>query len=288
MGMDPIRKTLSPVGTLPFSLMHNLTKGRKEELPDHSHEWCELIYIHSGKGTFFVDQTFIELEKGDLIIIPPNIIHKSILEDRETLTSSALFFSPTMSTLTTDQRMILFQTSVKAKEARIYRYKCTQNEQQFVEGHFNQIDQERTNRCTNWEETVSLQILMLVIQFKRWMEHSVEEQEIIPTNLTWLKASLDYIELNLHEPIRLDNLAKEANISPVYFSKKFKRTIGMTVSDFLFKKKVLKARELLVQTDESIQSIAEQLGYQTMPHFYRLFKKETGITPAAYRKKHTL
>ncbi|TSB47042.1 AraC family transcriptional regulator [Alkalicoccobacillus porphyridii] len=284
--MEPIRKKLSPVGTMPFSILYNLTKGRKEELPDHSHEWCELIYIHSGKGTFFIDQTFLELEEGDLIFIPPNIIHKSILEAEQTLTSSVLFFSTTMPSLTTANRMILFQAITQAKEARIYRYKLTTGQQKIVRHQFDEIHQEKTAKNTHWEEHVSVQILMLVIKMSRWMERPVTEQESVPTNLEWLKNSLDYMDQHLHEPIRLKSLAKEANVSPVYFSKKFKRTIGMTISDFLAKKRLLRARELLIQTDESIQAIAEQLGYQSMPHFYRSFKKATGITPSLYRKEH--
>lgn len=266
--------------------MYNVTKGRKEELPDHSHEWCELIYIHSGHGTFFIDQSFIELEKGDLIFIPPNVIHKSILEEEETLTSSALFYSPTLPKLTSDNRMIILQTFMKAKEARMYRFKLNHDEQRVIERHYDNIHQEKTMMHSHWEELVLMHILTLMIQTSRWMEHSIAEKEVVPRNLAWLKSSLDYVEEHLHEPIRLEKLAKEANISPVYFSKKFKHTIGITISEFLSKKRLLKAREFLTQTDDSIQSIAEQLGYRTMPHFYRSFKKATGVTPALYRKKY--
>ncbi|MFZ4451581.1 helix-turn-helix domain-containing protein [Salibacterium aidingense] len=282
--MKPLVKQLDPEGILPFSLVYNQPKGNKEELPNHLHDWCEVIYIHEGSSIFFIDQTFYELKKGDLILVPPNVIHRSILESNAIVTSTALYFLPTSSIHETINHMILMELFLKAKKKKTFRHSLGPEEQRIVEKYLSNIHKEKKEMNEFWEEAAFTEIIQLMIRLNRWLDASASKVEKIPTNFVWMKRVLDYVEEHLSENIRLEELASEACLSPVYFSKKFKQTVGITVSDFLVKKRLLKAKELLKESDDSIQSIAERSGYQSMPHFYRSFKKEVGQTPSKYRK----
>ncbi|MBI9013735.1 MAG: PocR ligand-binding domain-containing protein [Clostridiales bacterium] len=99
-----------------------------------------------------------------------------------------------------------------------------------------------------------------------------------------LKPALDYIDEHFHEKIYLDDMAYRCNISPSYFSRIFKRELGLTYSSYINKMKVSKAKELLEETNLPIINISLDLGYDDCGYFIKIFKKNYGITPANYRK----
>lgn len=67
--MKPIHKHLHKNSEFPFHIVYKDRKSPQHELPDHFHVWHEIIYIHSGTGTIFIDQTFYDLYEGDIIIL---------------------------------------------------------------------------------------------------------------------------------------------------------------------------------------------------------------------------
>lgn len=67
----------------------------------------------------------------------------------------------------------------------------------------------------------------------------------------------------------------------------FKRKAGKTYSDYLLELRINKAEELLRLTNASVEDIAQQVGYNDYFYFLKIFKKTTGITPAAFRKNLT-
>lgn len=68
-----------------------------------------------------------------------------------------------------------------------------------------------------------------------------------------------------------------------HFSRVFKQLTGMNVTDYVNVKRLVRAKELLLSTDDNVETIALACGFQGMGHFYQTFKKLTGLTPRAYR-----
>lgn len=91
--MKPVRKHFNHESSFPFYLVYKDRKSPQLELPDHMHEWNEIIFVYSGKGTIFIDQTFYDIEKGDVIIIPTDTIHRVIPEKTNLISSTAIFFA---------------------------------------------------------------------------------------------------------------------------------------------------------------------------------------------------
>ena len=93
-----------------------------------------------------------------------------------------------------------------------------------------------------------------------------------------------YINANYH---RSDlSLAEASSISGYkekYFCTLFKRRFGLSFTDYLNKVRISAARELLETTSQRVYLISDAVGYRSMEHFMRLFKRETGLTPKAYR-----
>lgn len=93
-----------------------------------------------------------------------------------------------------------------------------------------------------------------------------------------------FAQRNYHKNIRLDDLAERLFLSQKYLSKIFKQHTGMTYNDYKIKIKIEKAKEMLKNKDFNIYKIAENMGYQNTESFIRIFERETGYTPTAYRE----
>lgn len=97
---------------------------------------------------------------------------------------------------------------------------------------------------------------------------------------------IDYIEEHFAEDISLDILAEQLKMSKGYLSTYFKEKTGMNFIDYLNEFRITKAKQFLSNTDLKIQEIAEKAGYLNSSSFFRMFKRNTGVTPGDYRKKH--
>lgn len=87
-----------------------------------------------------------------------------------------------------------------------------------------------------------------------------------------------------YETYELSDLAKQIGVSVSYFQHLYSATFGVSFRADLIAMRIEYAKELLQNTNLTIQEIAEQSGYSSEVHFYRQFQKETGFTPAAFRK----
>ncbi|WCT79227.1 helix-turn-helix transcriptional regulator [Novosphingobium humi] len=87
----------------------------------------------------------------------------------------------------------------------------------------------------------------------------------------------------MEAPLSVDDLAREANLSPIHFGRQFKRTTGRAPYQYIIEQRVERARELL-RSDLSIAEIAVRCGFTHQEHLTRIFGRITGITPAAYRR----
>lgn len=94
-----------------------------------------------------------------------------------------------------------------------------------------------------------------------------------------------YINTQYHNDISLDDVSREVNISPYYFSKLFKEETGTNFIEYLTNLRMDKAKELLLRTEYSIKEICSMSGYADPNYFSRIFKKHTGLTPTEYKEK---
>ncbi len=85
--------------------------------------------------------------------------------------------------------------------------------------------------------------------------------------------------------VTLDTLSEEFHLSKPYLSKYIKEKAGMTFQEAVRKERMKKARTLLRETDQTVETVAAEVGYENVEHFNRLFKKNYGLTPVQYRKQ---
>ena len=99
----------------------------------------------------------------------------------------------------------------------------------------------------------------------------------------WLRRTRDILESSSPGEVTLQLIAREAGVHPAHLSRVFRRHSGYSVGDFLRNKQVIAAAHRLVESDESLASIACSLGFADQSHFTRIFKDFKGVTPRKYR-----
>jgi AraC-like DNA-binding protein/ligand-binding sensor protein len=110
----------------------------------------------------------------------------------------------------------------------------------------------------------------------------VQQDHAEPPVITRAKA---FINEHQAEELRLSQVAKAVNTSTFYFCKMFKKITGVNFTDYLSRIRVEKAKNLLLNPNLRISEIAFEVGFQSLTHFNRVFKKIQGQSPSEYRHR---
>lgn len=94
-----------------------------------------------------------------------------------------------------------------------------------------------------------------------------------------------FIAQNQDSAICLASVAKAVNTSTFYFCKLFKRTTGLTFTDYLARVRIERAKKLLLDPNRRVSEVAYDVGFQSLPHFNRVFRRVAGESPTNYRRR---
>ena len=101
-----------------------------------------------------------------------------------------------------------------------------------------------------------------------------------------LKKVLNYIDRNIKRGVTLDMAATYVGMSASYFSKFFKKYMGINFITYVTDRKIEAAKDMLEHTDRPVINIAYDLSYSETNYFSKTFKKKVGVTPTEYREQH--
>ena len=283
--MDPMRKQFASDAALPIELALRNTKNLQAELPDHLHDWHEIIYVHGGAGSFFINQSFYEMQAGDLYLIPGNTIHKTLPHPDAPITSSVVFFSGQYvqaSAIGIDSFSFL-QCFDTARTNRSYRLELLPAERARLEGIFDDMQAEIAAKHPGFRQAILLMLQTILLHMNRKINPGVKPAHN-DSRPVGVQNALNEIDSRLADVISLTSLASRASVSPSYFSRMFKQYTGLGVTEYIIAKRIMRAKELLAESDRTVAEIAASCGFESLPHFYRMFKKFAGGTPAHYKR----
>lgn len=104
-----------------------------------------------------------------------------------------------------------------------------------------------------------------------------------PTALRRVRA---YVEDHIAERFDMDVLADIAGLSTCHFSRAFKQSLGLPPYNYVVKRRVATAAELIEQTDRPLVDVAQSVGFSDQSHFTRSFVRIVGETPRAFRRRN--
>lgn len=133
-----------------------------------------------------------------------------------------------------------------------------------------------------------LQVKSLFYQFVYELFRQLHVQGIEPFRPDLVAQAIRYIQEQYSKPVTLEAITQELECSVGYLSKLFKEKMNTSPIHYLSEVRVDKAAELLMQTDASLQEIAESVGYPDGHTLSRSFKRHKGVSPAQYRAERKI
>ena len=109
----------------------------------------------------------------------------------------------------------------------------------------------------------------------------LREQSAEPAQITRARK---FIEEQYQEKLTLDAVASQVAINRFYFCKLFKKATGLSFTNYVSRLRVEKAKNLLLNRNYRVSEIAYGVGFQSLTHFIRVFKKIAGESPTGYRR----
>ena len=248
----------------------------------HYHDTYEIYYLVSGTRRQFVDHKIYDIRKGDMILIPKRVIHKTTAIDKNQHTRYLLSFSESfVQSIWNDM-----DNSVLEKVFSEVKISIPESRREYVLGLLEKISEESLTVGTDPYSVRMLKnyILELLVFICRWHEKNPvgEAAHEIPEEKIQLAAK--YIYENFNNEVTLGEVASYVYMSETYFSKKFKKVTGLSFREYLTSIRIKMADEMLLETKKSISAIAEECGFGDANYFGDVFKKIKGVSPLRYRK----
>ena len=121
-------------------------------------------------------------------------------------------------------------------------------------------------------------------RIRRQLDQMSADQDAGAEAPEWIRSLHDYIRLHLDQDLSLNDLAERCHFHPVYLSSAYRKATGVSLSDYINAVRLEKAREFLLHTRMSVAEISRATGFSTSNYFCRWFRKQTGLSPQAWRK----
>ena len=136
----------------------------------------------------------------------------------------------------------------------------------------------------------SLLALQTVDEIQQWFVSKISAacKDVVQNKEKQSSSSVEraktYIMERYNKDISLDDVSREVDISPYYFSKLFKEETGENFIEYLTSIRINKAKQLITGSDMSMKEICTEVGYSDPNYFSRIFKKNVGVTPTEYKE----
>lgn len=116
---------------------------------------------------------------------------------------------------------------------------------------------------------------------------SYEGQRRTMQPLSLIHSTVDYIRQHHHERLTVEELARQADLSPRQLHRKFREVFGLSVQEFLVKTRIQAASDALIHSDQTLAQIAADFAFCDQSAFTQLFRKHTGLTPLRFRQRYS-
>ena len=271
---------------------HASNRGWSFPIDMHTHEFYEINIVLGGQGVHYINDEKLEIEIGDVFILPPNFEHGyfEIFDlDIFHILIGKDFFSMYKNNLTAMNGYVsLFNIEPSLRGTQLKNAFLHLSKEQFddILGDINRLMQysEDTIYHFNIQAAYVFEIICkfcIYYHTKALLKkHSQTKNSYAPM----IVYAMEFMKKNLTQKITIETVAKELSISPATFQRHFTEIMKISPMEYLTKLRIKQSKKLLRTTDKAVIFIAYECGFYDSPHFFRQFKKYEGMTPTEYRK----
>ncbi len=250
---------------------------------DHTHNYYEFYFLIDGSVSINIAGKDYPVSAGDMIVIPPNVMHHVNILDQSIPYKRFVFwitkeYCAELMTQSPDYGYLMQLVSIPKKYIHHYDVIAFNALQSKVFQLIEEIHSNRFGRAAK----ISLCVNDLILHLNRTVyeiEHpkSPKEEQSLYQNL------LSFIEGHIDEDLSLDRLANEFYVSKYHISHVFKENIGLSIYQYILKKRLALCKDAIL-ANSKISETYLKCGFKDYSSFFRAFKKEYGISPKEYQE----
>ena len=234
--------------------------SRKEGFPVH-----QIFLCTEGRGEILLRNEHVQVEKGDFFFVPAFLPHEySGLTGKWVLEWCAFY---------ADSKML---ESTGFSDFRYGKLSTWEP----IDSIYKKIFSTLKNETESSKVSASASLYELLAEIYKGQE---KEKEISLTEKKVLDAAINYIHENFCLYFTIDELSEQAGVSPQYLCRLFQKHLQMRPYQYVAKKRIQKAKEMLKKRSTPISEIAKAIGYNDFSYFCSVFKKHEGISPSEFR-----
>ena len=248
------------------------------------HDFCELCYVEKGNIELCLENERLMLCRDSIVFIEPDTVHSYFSENGNSNKVFVICFECPSHPL-----KALSGVRFSPDDSRSY---CVKKIIEECKNTFrtNENDQLELLSSPSFggQQAIILQLEYLLIDLLRQLSSEKNSDIVFLNGEKFYPDLVDiivgYLRSNVNRKVTLDDICDKFNYSRSFICKIFKEQTGESLITYFNKLKIEEAKRLLSDTEMSISSISELLGFSEAKYFGVMFKKQVGISPAAYRK----
>ena len=249
--------------------------GLLEDAPNwfniqHSHDFCEILYVAGGAGEAILEGKKFRLAPGDLVVVNPGTLHEERSDAKAPL--RLIFLAIRDFAVPGLPAGCLSQEKYRVLSCGEYRYK--------MDIYLRELVQETSSQIEFYQEISQGLVSALLVLVMRLIRINPEDEAALSQECQKIK---EYLDQNFTSPITLDSLSETVYIIKHYLSHLFKEQTGVSPIKYLTSKRMEKACELLSETELPVSEVSKAVGYENPLYFSQVFKRIYGISPVKYR-----
>lgn len=292
--IDPSLNEITEHGNSLFPFAVHFTthdSQRKFMIHTHWHREMELLYISQGQMEVLIEGNRLIAKEGDLLFIPPNLLHGAINYQQSPCSFFAIVFD---SFFIESHSSDLIQQSyldpiIKYPAQHIVHATNDIPNIALLRSYIVTLVDTFALKKQQFELNLKANMLLFFRELyleKETLFHYDQHQEIRNDMTSYkCKKVLLFIEENYKNHISLEDISQHIGFSQEHFCRFFKKNFRLSFFTYLNKMRIMKAEYLLLNTSLKIIDVAFESGFEDANYFATVFKKEIGLTPSAYRKK---
>lgn len=247
----------------------------------HGHDFYLVLLVTQGYGDHVIDFNDYKVEPGSVFVLSPGQVHLWSLSDD--IDGYVLFFEREYFLLdfASDRLMSMpfFRTSFNSPHILLK----DRNLELFSE-IFEKILEEYENKEYYHNETIRMYLSIFFIKLARLYLEDQQEHLHHKHDLIQLNKFHQTIDVHFREHLPVSEYSELMKLTQKQLSRICKSTVGKSPSELIQQRLILESKRLLVHTDLTISSIANELNFSDTSYFIRLFKKLCGTTPEKFRQ----